>query len=38
LPAPLEQSLHARAIRVCNREPKAIAKYMQTHQNLHRGR
>ncbi len=38
LPQPLEQSLHRRAIRICNREPRAIAKYMQTHQNLHRAR
>ena len=38
LPQPLEQSLHARAIRVCNREPRAIAKYMSVHQSLHRGR
>lgn len=38
LPQPLEQSLHARAIRVCNREPRAIARYMSIHLNLHRGR
>jgi adenosine deaminase len=38
LPAPLEQSLHARAMRLHNREPRAIAQYMQTHQILHRGR
>jgi hypothetical protein len=38
LPPLSEQSLHARAIRVCNREPRAIAKYMQTHMSLHRER
>lgn len=38
LPLPLEQTLHQRAIRVCNREPKAIARYMQTNLNLSRGR
>lgn len=39
LPPPLglEDALHRRAMRLCNREPRAIAQYMQTHQNLHRG-
>jgi hypothetical protein len=37
-PPLLEQSLHTRAIRVCKREPRAIAKYMSVHQNLSRGR
>lgn len=32
----LETVIHKRAIRVCNREPKAIAKYMQAHLNLSR--
>ena len=33
----LEAVIHKRAIRVCNREPKAIARYMQAHLNLSRG-
>jgi len=38
LPPPLEPLLHTRAMRLCNREPRAIARYMQIHQNLSRGR
>jgi len=38
LPPQSEPLLLRRAIRLCNREPKAIARYMQKHQNLHRGR
>ena len=38
LPPPLEPLLHARAIRLNNREPRAIAKYMQTNLNLIRER
>lgn len=38
LPPRLEQSLHARAIRICNREPRAIKRYMETHMSLSRGR
>ena len=33
----LETVIHKRAIRVCNREPRAIARYMQAHLNLNRG-
>lgn len=38
LPPQLELAIHRRAMRLCNREPRAIAQYMQTHQRLHRGR
>ena len=38
LPQQLEQSLHQRAIRICNREPGAIARYMERHMSLSRGR
>lgn len=38
LPPLSEPLLHARAIRLHNREPRAIAQYMQTHLNLHRER
>jgi hypothetical protein len=38
LPQPLEPLLHQRALRLRNREPKAVAQYMQTHMNLSRGR
>lgn len=31
---PLEPILHARAVRLCNREPRAVARYMGTHQAL----
>jgi len=30
------QRLELRAIRVCNRDPKAVAQYLQTHRNLDR--
>ena len=36
-PPQLEESLHRRAIRICNREPKAVARYMATHQSLAKG-
>ena len=35
--SPKEMVLIGRAIRVCNREPRAIARYMQAHLNLNRG-
>lgn len=37
-PLGLEDTLHRRAMRIRNREPRAIAQYMQTQMNLHRGR
>lgn len=31
-------SIHARAVRVCNRNPKMVARYLDRHDALSRGR